>query len=133
VVEAHKLTRNQRLVLDRLEKAGTPQGAYAILGELRDEGLRSPLQVYRALDQLIARGLVHRVESLNAFVACCHHAHHRTELVALAICDDCGSVDEIDDPAMQARIGKLCEDLSFQPSAETLELRGRCRNCQDKS
>src|SRR5690606_31319784 len=55
------LTRNQSLVLDRLEKAEAPMSAYALLDQLRDEGLRAPLQVYRALDKLLDMGLAHRL------------------------------------------------------------------------
>src|SRR5690606_9624291 len=72
------LTRNQTLVLDALEKADAPLSAYTILDRLRGDGLRAPLQVYRALEKLLSAGLVHRLESLNAFVACARphcHAH----------------------------------------------------------
>ncbi|WP_292510851.1 hypothetical protein [Mesorhizobium sp.] len=53
--------RNQQLVLDALTRFDRPMGAYELLGLLRQEGLRSPLQIYRALDQLIEEGLVHRI------------------------------------------------------------------------
>ena len=55
------LTRNQHLVLDTLNKADGPMSAYTILDQLRDEGLRAPLQVYRALDKLLEMGLAHRL------------------------------------------------------------------------
>ncbi|MCC2690339.1 MAG: zur, partial [Rhizobiaceae bacterium] len=66
--ENTKLTRNQQLVLARLEAASGPVSAYGLLDQLRDDGFRAPLQVYRALEGLIKGGLVHRLESLNAFV-----------------------------------------------------------------
>ncbi|WP_287227820.1 hypothetical protein [Mesorhizobium sp.] len=59
--------RNQQLVLDALTRSERPMGAYELLGLLRQEGLRSPLQIYRALDRLVEQGLVHRIESLSAF------------------------------------------------------------------
>ena len=61
------LTRHQSLVLDALVRAEHPASAYALLDQLRGDGMRAPQQVYRALDKLIAYGLVHRVASLNAF------------------------------------------------------------------
>ncbi|MCB1460156.1 MAG: transcriptional repressor, partial [Nitratireductor sp.] len=66
------LTRNQLLVLNALVAAGGPLSAYGILDQLREEGFRAPLQVYRALEKLVDQGKVHRLESLNAFVACSH-------------------------------------------------------------
>ncbi|MGB2321810.1 MAG: Fur family transcriptional regulator, partial [Candidatus Puniceispirillaceae bacterium] len=73
-----KLTRNQTLVLEALASAGQPLGAYSLLDLLRDQGFKAPLQVYRALDQLISEGLVHRLESLNAWTACCEDQHSYT-------------------------------------------------------
>ncbi|HSM41507.1 MAG TPA: transcriptional repressor, partial [Afifellaceae bacterium] len=60
------------MVFDTLLAADGPLSAYDILDRLRDKGFRAPLQVYRALDKLLALGLVHRLESLNAFIACAH-------------------------------------------------------------
>ncbi|MCS6758506.1 MAG: transcriptional repressor, partial [Candidatus Devosia euplotis] len=61
---AADLTRNQGLVLGALAHADTPLSAYQLLDALRADGLRAPLQVYRALDKLVERGLAHRLESL---------------------------------------------------------------------
>jgi Fur family zinc uptake transcriptional regulator len=66
------LTKNQSLVMGALTNSDGPLSAYTILDQLRDHGFRAPLQVYRALDKLVEFGLVHRLESLNAFVACRH-------------------------------------------------------------
>lgn len=70
-----KLTKNQGLVLSVLESSGQPLSAYTILDRLRGQGLKAPLQVYRALDKLLEHGRVHRLESMNAFVVCCHSRH----------------------------------------------------------
>lgn len=71
-----QLTKNQALVMGALTHSDGPLSAYTILDKLRDQGFRAPLQVYRALDKLLEYGLVHRLESLNAFVACaCPHEH----------------------------------------------------------
>jgi Fur family zinc uptake transcriptional regulator len=62
------LTKNQSLVMGALSQANGPLSAYTILDELREHGFRAPLQVYRALEKVVEFGLVHRLESLNAFV-----------------------------------------------------------------
>ena len=65
------LTRNQSLVFEALRKAKNPVGAYELLDQLREYGLKAPLQIYRTLDQLIELKIVHRLESLNAWTLCC--------------------------------------------------------------
>ena len=92
-----ELTKNQTLVLDVLAASETPLSAYAILDVLRDDGLRAPLQVYRALESLMAFGSVHRLESLNAFVACSHPKCSTHSNVAFTICEKCNNVLEIND------------------------------------
>ena len=62
------LTKNQALILDCLKQARQPLGAYTILKNLQSKGIRAPLQVYRALDQLADKGLVHKIESLNSWM-----------------------------------------------------------------
>src|SRR5256885_11218862 len=69
---SHSLTTKQQRVLDTLRQAGAPLTAYALLDQLRDHGLTAPTQVYRALDKLAEQGVVHRLESLNAYVCCSH-------------------------------------------------------------
>jgi Fur family zinc uptake transcriptional regulator len=126
-----ELTRNQSLVLGALEHADGPLSAYTILDRLRDDGFRAPLQVYRALDKLTEFGLVHRLESLNAFVACAHdHGHaHIHGLVAFAICETCGKVDEFSDDEVTRRLSGWARDAGFRASKTTIELRGECAGC----
>src|SRR5665647_1791430 len=90
---ASGLTRNQHLVLDALTGAEAPLSAYGILDQVRAEGIRAPLQVYRALEKLQQMGLAHRLESLNAFIACAHAHDHPGGITAFAICEGCGRVD----------------------------------------
>ena len=129
----HDLTRNQALVLNALTRVDGPASAYALLDQLREEGLRAPLQIYRALDKLMEYGLVHRLESLNSFVACAHpheHAHgHGHGLIAFAICDACGQVDEFSDAAIEKRLNDWAGDHSFRLAKTTIELRGTCADC----
>jgi Fur family transcriptional regulator, zinc uptake regulator len=125
----HKLTRNQALVLSALEKAGQPQSAYTILDQLRDEGLRAPLQIYRALEKLLEMGLVHRLESINSFVACSHPHSHAHGSAAFAICERCGRVDEFSDQTVQARLAHWSSENGFRPRRTTVEIRGECAAC----
>lgn len=124
-----KLTRNQRLVLGQLETARRPLGAYAILDELRDAGFRAPLQVYRALDKLMDVGLVHRIESLNAFVVCSKPDCARHETTLFMLCEMCGRVDEFAAPEVVGALDGICDAKAFRASKKTVEIRGQCARC----
>lgn len=123
------LTKNQSLVMGKLAKSEGPLSAYTILDQLRDQGFRAPLQVYRALDKLVEFGMVHRLESLNAFVACRHSNCDAHEAVAFAICETCGQVNEISDPLLDEQLRALAAQTGFTLSRSTVELRGRCARC----
>lgn len=124
-----ELTRNQNLVLGALTKAEGPISAYGILDELREDGIRAPLQIYRALDKLLEMGLVHRLESLNAFVACAHEHDHLTGTAAFAICKDCGKVDEFTDDVVNEQLTAWASRNGFTADRTTIELRGHCGQC----
>lgn len=128
-----KLTRNQSLVLGALTTAGGPLSAYTILDRLRDDGFRAPLQVYRALEKLLAEGLVHRLESINAFVACAHPHHHSHGLTGFAICDTCGSVEEFSDDIVEERLQAWSHSRGFKAARTTMEIRGLCAECRAKA
>jgi Fur family transcriptional regulator, zinc uptake regulator len=123
------LTKNQMLVFEALSGTSQPMSAYVILDRLRDAGLRAPLQVYRALDKLIETGLVHRLESLNAFVACAHKHCHDNCASAFAICEKCGSVTEFSDDAVMERLRGWSGKANFAPSKMVVEVRGVCAVC----
>ena len=133
-----QLTKNQQAVFACLQKAGRAMTAYDILDQVRDQGIRAPVQVYRALEHLQESSAVHRIESMNAFVACAHgHAddegehHHGT--IAFAICDDCGQVNEIPVPKAARTIGALAGNSGFVTERTVVELRGHCAPCQSRS
>jgi len=123
------LTRNQGLVLGTLTGSSGPLSAYDILDKLRADGLRAPLQVYRALDKLVERGLAHRLESLNAFVACADEHCHRKGLIAFASCSECGKVNEFADAVIEERLGNWAGDQGFKVERTTMEIRGKCAQC----
>lgn len=124
------LTKNQRLVLAALMQANRPQSAYTLLDHLRDDGFRAPLQVYRALNKLIAAGLVHRLESINSFVACAHPHEHGHGLVAFAICDQCGQIEEFSDATVEKHLKDWAIAHTFRLSQTIIELRGTCADCE---
>lgn len=125
-----RLTKNQTLVMDALAEAKGPLSAYTILDQLRDNGFRAPLQVYRALDKLVEFGLVHRLESLNAFVACRHPGCEGHETIAFTICESCGQVTEISDDSLARQLKVIASKTRFAPTKSIIELRGICGLCQ---
>lgn len=125
------LTKNQSLVFDALSASDGPLSAYTLLDRLRDHGFRAPLQVYRALEKLVEFGMVHRLESINAFVACAHPhdgcSGHGT--VAFVICHKCSRVTEFHDHAIDHRLDDITRDMKFKAEKTTIEIRGLCAEC----
>ncbi len=127
-----RLTPLRRRVLALVWASHRPRGAYAILKDL-GAGDRSPapLTVYRALDFLVAHGLVHRIESLNAFVGCRRpdSAHNSQFLV----CDTCGTAVEVADRTVAQAIETSAAELGFAVTQPTVEIHGVCRACRAAS
>lgn len=123
------LTRNQALVFGTLDKSKAPLSAYAILDQLRDEGIRAPLQIYRALEKLREFGLVHRLESLNAFVACRHSACNTKGTTVFMICETCERVTEVAGSDLDNHLQGLAEGHDFRASSSAVEVRGSCSSC----
>ena len=93
---AQKFTPIRRQVLQALLSSHRPLGAYEVIDELAKSMPRpAPITVYRALDFLMENGLVHRIESRNAYLACAAHDHGATSAVTFLICERCGLVGEI--------------------------------------
>lgn len=105
--------------------------AYDLIAELRDRTELAPQTVYRALNWLIEQRTVHKLESLNAFVACTHSEHH--ESPAFAVCDACGLVSEFDAPQLNAGLQSWACRAGFNLRSATLELHGTCSRCQAHS
>ena len=105
-------------------------GAYEVLDRLATRGDRlAPISVYRAIDALVAAGIVHRFESRNAFFAC--HAGHEQRQLVLA-CETCGSVAEVDGATVFSAIDKVAEGAAFRASSAkgaVVEVWGLCANC----
>jgi len=125
-----RLTPIRRDVLAALYATHRPLGAYDLADVLAAEGHRrlAPITIYRALDFLIREGLVHRLASRNAFIACPHgHAPH--DLVAFLICEQCGGVDEVSSQTLSGAVAALLRTEAFRPNLQVLEISGRCGHC----
>lgn len=116
-----------KIIVAALRDAGRPVSAYELIDQVRGYGVTAPPTVYRALQRLIDDGLAHRLESLNAFVAC-NHPHHANKAV-FAICDACGTVTEFDSAAAIKALQAWAKGAKFQVRSMTLELRGCCKSC----
>jgi Fur family zinc uptake transcriptional regulator len=119
------ITKNDRDVLSVLEQASRPLSAYDILAALKTSRVKAPNQVYRALEKLARHGQVHRIEALNAFVACTHAHEGRPGFV---ICRDCGRVDELEDDRLAA-IAETVKRTGFAIESVSLEILGHCDRC----
>lgn len=127
-----KLTEKQTQVLDALKAAATPMSAYELLDELREDGFRAPPQVYRALTKLTETGQVHRLESLNAFIACGHsHCHQQTPSVFL-ICQHCKQVDELQNDSLRQGLAEVTQHQAFTLTQAVIELTGTCEQCEQE-
>ena len=124
-----RLTINQQRVLTTLQQASRPLSAYTVLQSLKNEGLKAPTQIYRALGQLAEHGLVHRLESLNAYVPCASASPCKDDLRAFAICDSCGQVDEFIVPSLNKFLGGWMKQNVFSLGSSTIELHGKCAVC----
>lgn len=123
-----KLSRNQSEILTCLRKAREPMSAYAILDRVRNAGISHPPTVYRALNELMQKGMVHRLQSRAAFIACDHGACDGK--LAFAICRQCGKVVEIPlSDADQAALLDLAPD-EIVPDQVTVEIAGLCGDCR---
>ncbi|WP_296048088.1 transcriptional repressor [uncultured Alteromonas sp.] len=112
-----------------LEKHG-PMGAYELLDGLKEtESSAKPATVYRALDFLLDFGLIHRLESTNAFVACYHFGCHHP--VQFLICDSCGDVSEIQSEGLKDTLDNQARQHGFKISKQTIEAHGLCADCQE--
>jgi Fur family zinc uptake transcriptional regulator len=135
--EAGRLPKNARRVHDVLRAADRPMTAYDLLDALRDEGVTAPLTVYRALRRLIADGLAHRLESLNAYVICAHPPESEgagagdAHAPAFIVCEGCGAVDEIEDSAAMGMLTDDARRKGYAVSRMAVEMLGECRACRD--
>jgi Fur family zinc uptake transcriptional regulator len=139
-MKSPQLNHNDKKVLFALGRAVRPLSAYDILDRARSDALKAPVQVYRALEKLSSRGLVHRIEALNAFVACSDCAHpghdhgeeghaHDQHRPGFVICRDCGAVREFEDERVAGIAGEAA-GADFSVELVSLEVYGHCAACR---
>lgn len=125
-----RLTPMRRRVLEILAASHKPLGAYEIMDKVAAQGPRpAPITIYRALDFLRENGLVHRIESRNAFVACGRN-HGSDALVAFLICDRCGAVGEAPAAAAVQSLTAAARSAGFAPNLSVIEITGTCSHCR---
>jgi Fur family zinc uptake transcriptional regulator len=129
--EGLTLSPGRRRVLVALARSHAPMGAYDLIEQLAAEGPRpAPITVYRALSFLTENGLAHRIERLNAFVACAGN-HDAARPLVFLICDRCGQVGEVAADAVGIDLERACAPVGFRPRSAALEILGVCRHCAE--
>ena len=124
-----RLTPMRLRILELIWRSHKPIGAYALLDEIKlEHKSAAPPTVYRALDFLIEHGLVHRIQSLNAFVGCNDPGHVHSGIIL--ICKDCGDALEMDDVKISETIASFTKNLGFQLSTQSIEATGICPVCR---
>lgn len=124
-----RLTSLRRRILEQILKTDGVIKAYDLIHDLssRDRSIKPPT-VYRSLAFLLEQGFIHRIESLNGFVACNHPGEAHETL--LMICDDCGHIDEMHPAHISTALDLAADEKGFAISGKVVELHGTCRNCR---
>lgn len=126
------LTELRRRVLRLVMEAEGPSTAYQLLDRLKETSKRAvPPTIYRALDFLVEQRLIHRVESLNAFVACAETGHRHA--AQFLICGNCGTVAEIEDRTAAKALEHAAAREGFHPRDAVVEIQGTCATCFQSS
>lgn len=125
-----RFTPIRRRVFEMISETPSGLKAYELLDRLSSEHAAArPPTVYRALDFLIEQGLVHRIESFNAYVACPCPNHSRG--FQLIICRNCGRVEELHQHDVTALLDQVATAHGFSVERQTIELSGLCAECRD--
>jgi len=126
-----RLTAMRRKVLEALAASHKPLGAYELIELVATQGPRpAPITIYRALDFLTAQGLVHRIESRNAFLACINN-HASGAPVVFLICEHCGAVGEAASGAVAESLNAAAKSAGFTPKSPVIEISGVCAHCRE--
>ena len=123
-----RLTSIRRRILELICSSHKAIGAYELLDLFREEDLKAkPVTIYRALDFLMEVGLVHKIESLNAYIGCLQaETDHQSVIL---ICDNCKNAYELDATPVYQSLFAMSKKIQFTPTALTIELHGLCFSC----
>ena len=125
-----QLTELRRRVLGLILEAEGPSTAYQLLARLKESRANAtPPTIYRALDFLMQQHLIHKIERLNAFVACTEAGHPDGHPAQFLICRQCGTVAEIEDRAVSQALEHAAGLKGFHPGNAVVELDGTCAAC----
>ena len=122
------LTKNQKIVLNLLQSSGEPLKAYSILDSLKKEGLKSPLQIYRALDKLVELGRIHKIESKNSFIVCSNS--NCASNTIFTICERCDKVKELKNNNLAVGMSELIKKNGQSITRYNLEFFVLCKSCK---
>lgn len=124
-----RFTELRERVFREIASSHKPLGAYDIIDRLAVDSKRlAPISVYRIIEVLEAAGLVHRLESKNAYFAC-HSDHDHAAASLVLLCVACGRVAETDAPGARDAIACVTQNSNFQVADAVLEIKGRCGDC----
>lgn len=132
VASGERLTAPRLRTYELILGNNGPMKAYDVIDRFHPDGAAKPPTVYRALSFLEQMGLIHRIESLNAFVACATPAnadHHHPHTAAFLLCDCCGQSEEIATLSL-ADIEHQAQHLGFAVKHITVEAKGLCKACR---
>lgn len=124
--------RNHQHVYEVLRTAGRPMSAYQVLDSVRDLGISTAPTVYRALDYLVGKGQVHRLETMNAYVACSDPGHPH-DVPIFAICTACRQTEELSGAGVLALLNQRADDAGFTMDHATVEIEGYCGACHPRT
>ncbi|WP_353170633.1 transcriptional repressor [Acinetobacter rudis] len=127
-----KLTPLRKEVLELILNAAAPVGAYDLLARLKSNTERpaAPPTVYRTLDFLLEKGLIHRLTSINAYIPCCHPREGHQ--AAFLICTQCQTVKEGSSPGLTQQLALLAQSDQFSTHHSIIEISGICQQCSQR-
>ena len=129
-MKSQKLSKNEKVVLEVVKKSKKPSKAYTILSELQKKGLKAPPQIYRALDKLIELGLVHKIESQNAYLNCKDVSCSKFNGTIFSICNECHDVSEMKNDNIKKFLSLIKSPSGQKCETYKLELYGTCQKCK---
>lgn len=123
-----RFTDSRKYVFETILENHLPTKAYDILDKLQkvDKSAKAPI-IYRALDFLMANGLIHRLHSFNAYIMCSHPKQHNE--CYFLICNECGEIEECCSEVIARALAKVTKLNKFQPKNVTIEIKGICKSC----
>jgi Fur family zinc uptake transcriptional regulator len=128
-----RFTKLRQGVFEEIASTYASIGAYDVLARMAEKGTRlAPISVYRAIDALIEAGVIHRLESKNAYFACRRLDHTTGRRPIFLACERCNAVQEVDSEGIFETIDRVARGATFQPRVKFVEVSGLCKSCASK-